>query len=251
MKIKNVLLNEQCPKICVSVTGCRKEDIVEELELVKDSCADFVEWRCDFFSEVLVFAKTLNVLNTIKEKIGNLPLVFTFRSKAEGGEMEITDEEYFCLYKKIIDSGTVDIVDVEALNRKNIIKELVCYAHKNQVFVLGSYHDFDKTPMADEIINIFKTIDSLGADILKVAFMPTRSNDLETLMTCLINVKNTIDKKPLIGISMGEQGELSRVAGGLFGSSITFGGLGNKKSAPGQIPAAELKAYLNALYCKA
>ncbi len=48
---------------------------------------------------------------------------------------------------------------------------------------------------------------------------------------------------------MGPQGRLSRLAGGLFGSDITFAS-GRTPSAPGQIPIEHLRHAMAALYCQ-
>ena len=46
--------------------------------------------------------------------------------------------------------------------------------------------------------------------------------------------------KPVITMAMGALGLISRLAGETFGSALTFGA-GEKASAPGQIPAKQLK----------
>jgi 3-dehydroquinate dehydratase-1 len=53
-------------------------------------------------------------------------------------------------------------------------------------------------------------------------------------------------KIPLVAISMGSLGAISRIAGGLFGSDITFAS-GIKASAPGQLPLDDLKKAWKAL----
>jgi 3-dehydroquinate dehydratase-1 len=48
-------------------------------------------------------------------------------------------------------------------------------------------------------------------------------------------------------MSMGPEGAVSRLAGGLFGSDITFA-IGLQASAPGQIPIKELRLAMDVLY---
>jgi 3-dehydroquinate dehydratase-1 len=47
-------------------------------------------------------------------------------------------------------------------------------------------------------------------------------------------------------MAMGPLGALSRVAGGEFGSALTFA-MGRDASAPGQLPIADLRVALDAL----
>ncbi|HBT96405.1 MAG TPA: type I 3-dehydroquinate dehydratase, partial [Desulfobulbaceae bacterium] len=52
---------------------------------------------------------------------------------------------------------------------------------------------------------------------------------------------------PLVTIAMGRDGRLSRIAGGLFGSDITFAA-GFGASAPGQITTHKLREAMKLLY---
>ena len=47
-----------------------------------------------------------------------LPLLFTFRSKKEGGETELSDEAYFALNREAARSGLVDVIDIELFNNE-------------------------------------------------------------------------------------------------------------------------------------
>ncbi|MFZ0446775.1 MAG: type I 3-dehydroquinate dehydratase, partial [Bacillus sp. (in: firmicutes)] len=53
--------------------------------------------------------------------------------------------------------------------------------------------------------------------------------------------------RPLITMSMGGTGVISRLAGEVFGSAFTFGA-GKEASAPGQVPVAELRKILKILH---
>ena len=48
---------------------------------------------------------------------------------------------------------------------------------------------------------------------------------------------------PLISMSMGAYGSLSRMMGWVYGSTVTFA-VGKSSSAPGQVPIEELRAVL-------
>jgi 3-dehydroquinate dehydratase-1 len=51
----------------------------------------------------------------------------------------------------------------------------------------------------------------------------------------------------MITIAMGEIGKISRLAGGIFGSDVTFAA-GRESSAPGQMAFADLKTAMAMLY---
>ena len=89
-------------------------------------------------------------------------------------------------------------------------------------------------------------MDSFGADILKLAVMPKSEEDLMALLTATVMMKSRSDK-PVITMSMGKTGVLSRLCGEMSGSSVTFAA-GIKASAPGQITAERMRKTLCLLH---
>ncbi len=84
----------------------------------------------------------------------------------------------------------------------------------------------------------------LGADLPKLAVMPNSPRDVLRLMDATLLAYERLG--PVVTMSMGPLGQLSRVAGGLTGSCMTFGA-GTEASAPGQLPAERLCEILQAL----
>lgn len=72
--------------------------------------------------------------------------------------------------------------------------------------------------------------------------MPQNERDVMVMLAAMN--ESTAFCGPLIGISMGELGKVTRVRGGAFGSVMTFASKG-KASAPGQIDAETLSKMLN------
>ena len=94
-----------------------------------------------------------------------------------------------------------------------------------------------------------KDIDIIvGADIPKIAVMPKEEQDVADLMEAARIMKEKYCRRPFIALSMGELGAKTRVCGGSFGSAVTFAGGGKaarmETSAPGQMEAKKLKAYI-------
>jgi len=85
-------------------------------------------------------------------------------------------------------------------------------------------------------------MEQLGADIAKIAVMPRNSEDVAVLLGVTSEASETMFC-PVITMSMGGQGVISRMAGQIFGSAVTFGTVG-QASAPGQIPLDRLKEIL-------
>ena len=87
----------------------------------------------------------------------------------------------------------------------------------------------------------------LHADILKIAVMPKNRQDVLTLLAATEEMERKDAKSPLVTMSMGGLGVISRCAGESFGSSITFGAA-EKASAPGQLEVSELKKILDTIH---
>ena len=49
IKIKNIEIGQGIPKVCIPLTGRNREEIVEEIKIVKKCEPDLIEWRADFF----------------------------------------------------------------------------------------------------------------------------------------------------------------------------------------------------------
>ena len=138
-------------------------------------------------------------------------------------------------------------MDVELFKGDETASQLIAYAHANGVKVIASNHDFEGTPTLEEIVARLQKMQDLGADILKIAIMPKNMKDVLALLEATVIMSEQYAKCPLVTIAMSERGAISRVAGEVFGSAITFGSLG-KMSAPGQITAAELSDMLSRIH---
>ena len=242
--IRGLAIGEGCPKICVPICGKTKTEIIEEAKKILELPADIVEWRGDWYEDVFDVTCLNDVLAELRQVLGDLPILFTFRSIQEGGERPITPERYLKLADMVCASGHVDALDVELFMDVYVNPLIVEKAHACGMTVIASNHDFRKTPAKDELTRRMILMDEMGADILKIAVMPKSPSDVLELLTATEEMGRLYSDKPIITMSMGSVGLISRLAGECFGSAMTFGA-GEKASAPGQIPAKELKLVLD------
>lgn len=247
VKVKDVLIGEGMPKICVPMVGETIEQLIDEANYLKSLESDVVEWRVDFYEDVTNIDKVKEALLSIRKVLDKKPIIFTFRSAKEGGQREVEKSYYFKLNKEIASTKLVDIVDVELFNDENDIKKLIKFAHENGVAVIISNHDFNKTPSKDEIISRLKKAAELGADIPKIAVMPTCVEDVITLLDATRITKEKYVDGPIITMSMAGKGVISRLSGEIFGSSLTFGAA-KKASAPGQISVGDLRKVIELIH---
>lgn len=245
--VRGITIGEGAPKICVPMVGETLLQLKEEASFLKTVDLDIVEWRVDFFEQVEDIEKVKEALKEIRAILDGLPLIFTFRSAKEGGEKEISNDFYFELNKAIAETGQVDLVDVELFNDENVVKSLIETAHMNNIYVIISNHDFDKTPEKEEIVTRLQRAQKLGADLPKIAVMPRSTADVLTLLDATNTMNEQFADRPIITMSMAGKGVISRLAGEIFGSALTFGSA-KKASAPGQVPVTELRKVLSLLH---
>ncbi len=247
IEVRNVKIGEGMPKICVPLIGKNNRELIKEANLLKTLKLDIVEWRIDHHQDVEDINQMKEALKVLREALGDLPLLVTFRSKKEGGEREVSIDYYVELNKAIAESGMADMIDVELFTGDEIVKEIVDFAHSKNVKVVMSNHDFFKTPTKEEIISRLCKMQDLDADLPKIAVMPQETEDVLTLLSATNEMVTKHANRPIITMSMAGMGVVSRLAGEVFGSALTFAAA-KVASAPGQVPVEKLVQVLEILH---
>ena len=199
VKVRNLVIGEGMPKICVPITGRCEEDILAAARAVLEVPADMAEWRADWYDRAGSRDEVSVILKKIRSILGDMTAGRLIREAGASG-----------------------------------------------VRVVASSHDFDRTPDKIEMTRRLFKMKELGADILKIAVMPQSRSDVASLLEVSADAAERTDR-PVIAISMGKLGTISRIACEAFGSSVTFASA-SRASAPGQPGAAELKEMLIRLH---
>ena len=230
--------------ICTPLVGKTPEAVLDELLVVLPKQPDIIEWRVDFFEPIAEAATVIEVAGRIRQAAGAIPIIFTCRSVNEGGAPIPLDAAGLVkLYVAVCASRCVDIIDYELSNPAHELDQLRQASRANDVAMIMSYHNFQSTPDAAVIAAKFMEAERLGADIGIVAVMPKSPEDVLTLLGAVWRASEA-GSIPLIGMSMGGVGSVSRIVGGVFGSALTFA-VGKSSSAPGQIAIEDLRVALD------
>lgn len=230
-------------KTIVPITAKTKEQALAQAQVIANTAdADLAEFRIDLLSFASDTKQVIALGHELKKILGNKPMIATIRTKNEGGQLEISDVDYGKTYQAYLKNPFMDWLDVEMFRDQKVVSEIVQKAHQKKVLVVMSNHDFQKTPSQDEIENRLLKQDQMGADVLKIAVMPKSKQDVFTLMNATLKVSQQTTK-PLLTMSMGQLGTISRVATANMGGSYSFGMIG-EASAPGQIDVTKLKQIL-------
>ena len=154
----------------------------------------------------------------------------------------MSEEYYKALCTTAIKSGCVNLIDVELSAGEKAVKDIVAAAHAHGCHVIVSNHDFNGTPDRAELVSRLTLMQTLGADLAKMAVMPQNPQDVLNLLSATYQVSKE-SRRPVITMAMGRLGLISRLGGHIFGSAMTFASAG-KASAPGQIDAKALEGIL-------
>ncbi len=239
VELAGLRFGEGLPKICIPLTGGGMPALLSELWAVKHLPTDLYEWRGDHY-----FGSYSEALRALGETLPGKPLLCTVRTREEGGEAELAPDAYEAFLSGLLDQGGFQLLDIELSCGEERVRRLVEKAHQKGVGVVMSRHCFQETPSEDEIFHTLKKMKELGADLPKMAVMPKSAGDVLTLLSATLRAKELLG--PVITMSMGDLGKLSRVSGAVFGSCLTFAA-GQSASAPGQINAEDLRAILEDL----
>lgn len=232
------------PLICTPLVGKTREEVLAEVASVLPKKPDIIEWRADFFAAIADTGSVIATAKAIRQAVGDLSIIFTVRSRREGGQpITLSDREAIELNAAICRETDVEYIDCELSNKPEDIEYLRGVAHENNVKIIASYHNFDHTPGRALLRAKFAKAERLGLDVAKVAVMPQCLEDVLTLLSATQEAKRR-GKLPLITMSMSGYGVVTRMVGGVFGSSLTFA-VGQSASAPGQVPIEDLRLVMD------
>ncbi|MDL2273244.1 type I 3-dehydroquinate dehydratase [Oscillospiraceae bacterium OttesenSCG-928-G22] len=247
VRIRNLEIGRGRPKLCLPITGKTDEDILRGAESCRAHGAEIVEWRADYFDGALDKEAVSETLASLRGALGGLPLLVTFRSAAEGGARDIPPPLYRTLVELAARSPLCDLVDVEFSAGAGTVAEVIRAIRARGGACIISSHDMKKTPPKEALVSRLLAMRATGADILKIAVMAREKADALTLLAASLEMSERHAKGPIIALSMGAAGRVSRVLGEVFGSSVTFA-MAEEASAPGQMAARDVAPALDMIH---
>lgn len=247
LEIKGTVIGEGAPKVIVPVVSPVASEVIAGVKKAVDAHVDLVEWRADHCDQVKDAAWLVETAQAVAEVAPETPILFTIRTKSQGGAVDMPAYEYAALLHKVIESKAIDMVDIEINMGDVIVTDLIQCARENGVASVVSFHNFSETPstewMADQLIRMH----NLGADVPKMAVMANNKQDTLRLLSATEEVVSQHGISPVLTMAMGADGVVSRLMGEVFGSSMTFSSM-EAASAPGQLSLMETRTVLRAIH---
>ena len=245
--IRGCRIGEGRPKVILPIVERAEAAILEKAAQFSTLQADCVEWRADWFQDCRDPAAVARCLQKLRVALGSKLLLVTFRTQAEGGQAALSPAEYRQFLELVLDTDCADLLDIEFFPAGDDLPALIGDAHTAGAAVVCSSHDFHKTPPRAELVRRMVAMQQAGADLPKVAVMPQSRTDVLELLAATAEMADLHPETPVITMSMGALGAVSRLAGEAFGSAMTFANPG-QASAPGQVPLEVVNQVLDALH---
>ncbi|MHC4481658.1 MAG: type I 3-dehydroquinate dehydratase, partial [Planctomycetota bacterium] len=157
------------------------------------------------------------------------PIIVTNRPVREGGACEDPELPRLAVLRRAAELGA-DYVDVEL----DVVAQLGELPGTTGRIV--SRHDCEGTPA--DLEGTFRRIRDAGPDVAKLV---VTAPDLADVLPVLALLESHAAKLPLIALSMGEEGLVSRLLAGKLGAFMTYASRAEgRESAPGQVPVEEM-----------
>jgi 3-dehydroquinate dehydratase-1 len=197
-----------------------------------------LEWRIDF--EAIGDTARSSRPRARSSRGGRHSGAVTRRNVTEGGQpIPIAEPKVVAMYAAACAARCVELIDYELSNAAADIATLRRVSADSGIAMVMSYHNFQETPDAATLDGKFARAQAQGADVGKVAVMPKDPADVLALLAATWRASQALTI-PLISMSMGGVGSLSRMIGWVYGSAATFA-VGKSSSAPGQVAIDELR----------
>ncbi len=235
--------NGALPIIITPLVGKTQAEVLDEVHAIAPKKPDLLEWRIDFFAAIGDASAVIATAHAIRAAAGGVPVLLTRRNVTEGGQkLPIDETGVVAMYTAACEAECVELIDYELSNDPAHMKTLRQVSAAHGIGLIASFHNFQMTPDAATLDAKFHAAETVGADVAKVAVMPKTPQDVLNLLAATDRARSAI-KLPLISMSMGGIGSLSRIMGWVYGSAATFA-VGKSSSAPGQIAIEELRSTL-------
>lgn len=215
-------------KLVVSIMPRTLEE-AQQLDRSRYDGADVIEWRADFLDK----NEILTIAPAVFEKFAGREILFTLRTRGEGGQIDLTSEEYLAIIQDIQSIYHPDYIDFEFYSHREVFEQMLEFSN-----LVLSYHNFQETP--ENMMEILSELTSLSPKLVKVSVMAHNEQEVLDLMNYTRGFKTLNPEQDYVTISMGKVGKISRLTADLTGSSWSYASVG-EESAPGQIPLENMR----------
>ena len=244
-RLSRLLPDDGRVAVAVATTGATAAACLAQGRAAAEAGADVVELRADLLGADPSARDVVELAGALATRTAGAPLLVTVRTSAEGGGARLDDDAYRALLPALAEGlaalpGRVRPAALDVELARGRTTGLVARAHAAGLDAVVSSHDVGATPPDAVMLGRLRAMAEAGADVVKLAVMPRSAHDVARLLGVTARASEELDV-PVVTMSMGALGTVSRVSGAVFGSALTFATAGGASSAPGQLPIGEVR----------
>lgn len=224
LRVKDIVFGEGRPKLLVPLTARTQEELVQQARVAVQSAADVIEWRLDFYEDLLEKEALLDTLRLVRMETREKVLLATLRTTESGGVHESSLNTYKELCMTVAQSGAIDLIDLELHQVEFLGRQFVQTIKASKVAIIMSSYDLRQTPADGQLVFQIGMMNQFGADMGRVVTMPQQLSDVLRMMGIAQRTRG-MNHLPLAILSLGDLGKVTRVSGELIGSVFTTGSI--------------------------
>ena len=118
VNIRGCCIGEGRPKVIIPIIEPTEAAILEKAAEFSTLRADCVEWRIDCFEGAKDLPAIVHCAAKLRVALKDQLLLFTFRTKAEGGKVALVHEEYLHFIRTVLATDCADLIDIEFFHRR-------------------------------------------------------------------------------------------------------------------------------------
>ena len=198
VNIRGCCIGEGRPKVIIPIVEPTETAVLEKAAEFSTLRADCVEWRIDCFEGAKDFPAIVHCAAKLRVALKDQLLLFTFRTKAEGGKVALAHKEYLHFIRTVLATDCADLIDIEFFTAGAELPALIEEARTAGAAVVCSSHDFHKTPPRAELVNRMVAMQQAGADLPKLAVMPQSRTDVLELLAATAEMADRHPETPII-----------------------------------------------------
>ena len=173
VNIRGCCIGEGRPKVIIPIVEPTETAVLKKAAEFSTLRADCVEWRIDCFEGAKDLPAIVHCAAKLRVALKDKLLLFTFRTKAEGGKVALSHEEYLHFIRTVLATDCADLIDIEFFTVGAELPALIEEAHTAGAAVVCSSHDFHKTPPRAELVSRMVAMQQL-AETARTAFLSSR-----------------------------------------------------------------------------
>ncbi|GMN25216.1 hypothetical protein TIFTF001_000856 [Ficus carica] len=199
--------------ICAPLMAETIEKMVIQMHQAKAQGADVVEIRLDC---VLDFQPRNDLETILRNK--PLPVIFVFRPKQDGG-LYVGDQQARVEALHLAAELGADYVECDLMVASKLVEENKINRNGHRKIIVSSYVN-GVTPSEEELSQIVASMQSTGADIVKLVINAADITELPRIFHLL-----SCCQVPLIAYSSGERGLISQILSPKYGGFLVYGSI--------------------------